>query len=304
MLRLRKLSKNERAGLWLLVSIVIIVAICVLGLYLHHTTIAILQPRGPVARQERNLIVFAALLSLVVVLPVFSLTIYIVWKYREGNSRPRLYSPDWDHNPVLETFWWLIPTLLIIILSVVTWRSSHSLDPYKPLSSSNKPMTIQVLALNWKWLFIYPSQHIATVNYVEFPANTPVTFQVSADGPMNSFWIPQLSGQIYAMSGMSTEIHMSADSTGIYQGRSANISGEGFAGMHFTARSDSLVTFDGWVQFVKQSPRHLSMTDYTALAQPSQNNPITYYSSVDNYLYDKVVLKTTPDANTFGVNLP
>ncbi len=166
---------------------------------------ALLDPKGVVAQKERDLMVVAGLMTLVVVVPVFLLTFGIAWRYRATNTKAK-YTPNWDHNIVLETIWWTVPTLLILILGGIIWKSSHELDPFKPLASTNEPMIIQVVALDWKWLFIYPDQQIATVNYVEFPENTPVQFHITADAPMNSFWIPQLGGQIYAMAGMSTQL--------------------------------------------------------------------------------------------------
>jgi cytochrome o ubiquinol oxidase subunit 2 len=148
-----------------------------------------------------------------------------------------------------------------------------------------------VIALDWKWLFIYPEQRIATVNYVAFPEKTPVNFQITADAPMNSFWIPQLGGQIYAMPGMSTKLHLMADRTGEFRGSSANISGEGFAGMTFTAKSDTSAGFDRWVKSIKQSPNQLSLGTYDQLAKPSQDNPPMYYSLKEHNLYDIVVMK-------------
>ena len=180
--------------------------------------------------------IFAALLSLVVVIPVFAMTIYIVWRYRESNQKAK-YSPDWDHNSKVETIWWLIPTLLIVVLSVVTWNSSHSLDPFKPIKSSVKPLRVQVIALQWKWLFIYPEQGVASTNILELPVDRPINFEVTADAPMNSFWIPQLGGQIYAMAGMSTQLHLMASEAGTYAGASANLSGKGFAKMKFDTKA-------------------------------------------------------------------
>src|SRR5580700_9838221 len=186
--------------------VVILGFLSVAGWYLHHTNIPVLEPKGPVGLQERNLLFFGAALSLVVVIPVFTMLFFITWKYREGNTKAK-YSPDFDHSRIAETIWWLIPAVLITILSVVGWNSSHTLDPYRPLSSKTPQMTIQVVALDWKWLFIYPQQHIATVNMVQFPKNTPINFEITSDSVMNSFWIPQLGGQIYSMPGMSTQLH-------------------------------------------------------------------------------------------------
>jgi cytochrome o ubiquinol oxidase subunit 2 len=256
--------------------------------YLHGTTVAVLDPKGPVAQQERGLMYFALLLSLVVVIPVLGLTAAFAWRYREGNTKAK-YSPELDGNLVAETIWWLIPSALILTLSVVAWNSSHQLDPYKPLASTQPAMTIQVVALDWKWLFIYPQQHIATVNFVQFPAHTSVDFQITADAPMNSFWIPQLGGQIYAMPGMDTQLNLEASSYGSFHGLSANISGVGFAGMNFVAKASSQADFDQWVRSVQQSSMMLDQSSYDSLAKPSQNNAMAEYTDSDSGLFDTII---------------
>jgi cytochrome o ubiquinol oxidase subunit 2 len=173
------------------------------------------------------------------------------------------------------------------------WNSSHDLDPYKPLDSAVKPVTIQVVALRWKWLFIYPEQGVASVNYVQFPEDTPVNFVITSDAPMNSFWIPQLGGQVYAMPGMSTKLHLIADHTGDYAGSSANLSGAGFASMKFRARSTSSSDFDEWVRTIKQSDSLLTADNYANdLAMPSQNNPVEYYMLGDDNLYESALGKS------------
>lgn len=280
------MNKNR----FLVITALIIGVILIFFGLLHGNNIAVLNPKGPIGQQERQLIYFALLLSLIVVLPVFALLFGIAWRYREGNKKAK-YTPDWDHNVFIEGIWWLVPSILILILSVVTWNSSHHLDPYRRLASSTKPLTIQVIALDWKWLFIYPEQNIASVNYVKFPTNTPVNFQITADAPMNSFWIPQLGGQIYAMPGMITQLNLMADQAGNYRGSSANISGQGFASMTFTAQAGPKNDFNHWVKDAKKSPNHLNFNTYAALAKPSQYNPATYYSSSTNGLFDAVMLK-------------
>ncbi len=258
-------------------------------LYMHHAHIAVLQPRGVVAHQERQLIFTAGLLSLVVVVPVFGLLAYVAWRYRASNVNAR-YSPDWDANNLLESMWWLIPSLLILILSVITWRSSHELDPYRSLASKVSPLTVQVVALDWKWLFIYPAQHVATVNYLELPVGTPINFELTSDAPMNSFWIPQLGGQMYAMPGMSTQLHLEADRPGMYSGSSANISGVGFAGMTFSVHAVTPTDFSAWVTGARHAAP-LDMQKYQALAMPSKaNGPATYGTPAPN-LYTNVVMK-------------
>ncbi len=249
---------------------VILIALAVVGFaawFLGRSNIAVLNPQGLIAHQQRDLIIIGTALSLLVVVP------------------------DWDHNRKLEFLWWAIPFAIILVLSVITWKSSHELDPYKALESTKKPVTIQVVALQWKWLFIYPEQNIASVNYVQFPEGTPVNFEITSDAPMNSFWIPQLGGQVYAMAGMKTRLHLMADKTGSYNGSSANLSGAGFSGMRFVAESTSGADFDQWVKLVKQSPKPLNQAEYDQLAQPSQNHPVAAYSPPAVGLYDEIVMK-------------
>ena len=170
-------------------------------------------------------------------------------------------------------------------------ESTHNLDPYKPITSNVAPITIQVVALDWKWLFIYPEQNIATVNFIQIPVGTPINFRITGDAPMNSFWIPQLAGQVYAMAGMDTRLSLMASEEGEYAGLSANYSGFGFSGMKFVAKASTQESFDAWVETVRQSPTTLSMDEYTVLAQKSRNNIASYYSSVEENLYGKIIMK-------------
>jgi len=284
------MSKKRKPILFTFVALGIIMLAVML---FWGTNVAVFNPQGPIAREQLDLIIVTSLLSLIVVLPVFALTFYIVWKYRATNTSGKKapYRPDWDRHRGIEAVWWLVPFVLIGILSVVIWKSSHDLDPYKPLASDKKPVTVQVIALDWKWLFIYPEQNIASVNHVQFPVDTPVNFRLTADAPMNSFWIPQLGGQVYAMAGMQTKLHLMADKIGSYQGSSANISGEGFAGMTFTAKASSQKDFDAWVRSVKKAEDRLDAQSYEALAKPGKNHPVTYYASSEKGLYDTVIMK-------------
>lgn len=259
--------------------------------YFQDKTIAVFNPRGTIASQQRDIIVATLLLSLIVVIPVFVLTFWISWRYREGHKRPAKYSPDWDGNRWIEGVWWAIPMVLIAIISVITWRTSHSLDPFKPLDSPAKPLRVQAVALNWKWLFIYPEQDIATVNYLFIPTDRPINFEVTSDAPMNSFWIPQLGGQIYAMAGMSTKIHLMADQPGDYRGSSANISGKGFSNMHFNTYAVPQTEFDTWVSLANSSPESLSRPAYDELAKPSDGRTLATYAGVERDLYDTIVMK-------------
>lgn len=268
----------------------ILVIILFIKHYLRNANFAVFNSTGTIAVSERHIMFQALVLSLVVVIPVFALTIFITLKYRETNHKAR-YSPEWDHNRLIETIWWGIPTILIIILSAITWNSSHQLDPFKPINSSTKAMTIQVIALQWKWLFIYPEQHVASVNFVQIPTDTPIDFEITADAPMNSFWIPQLGGQIYAMPGMSTHLNLMATQAGIYRGSSANLSGQGFSGMVFNARASSRDEFDAWVASTQHLDNSLTQTEYDKLVMPSSYNKLAFYALADLGLYDSVVMK-------------
>lgn len=280
-------KKAKIAGL----TVLILGVLFLIFQYFQDKTIAVFAPRGTVASQQRDIIIATLLLSLIVVIPVFVLTFWISWRYREGHKKPAKYSPDWDGNRWIEAVWWGVPMVLIAIISVITWRTSHSLDPFKPLESSVKPLTVQVVALDWKWLFIYPEQDVATVNYLFIPTDRPINFEVTSDAPMNSFWIPQLGGQIYAMAGMSTKIHLMADQPGDYRGSSGNISGKGFAKMHFNTYAVPQSEFDTWVALAGSSPESLSQPAYDELAKPSEERTLATYAGVERDLYDTIVMK-------------
>ena len=274
-------------------SIILFLLACllILGfLLINGKNVAVLNPAGTIADSERQLIILGCFLSLIVVLPVYFLTIYIVFKYRADNIKAK-YTPEWDHNKIIEGLWFGIPSAIILVLSIITWVSSHSLDPYKPLSSNINPITIQVVSLDWKWLFIYPKYNIASVNYFQFPVNTPVDFQITSDTVMNSFWIPNLGSQIYAMPGMNTQLHLIAQKRGRFPGSSANISGNGFSGMTFTAQSTSNDTFHRWINSIKKDNKPLNNMEYLKLSKPSSYNAVQYFSSVQVNLFKDIVDK-------------
>jgi cytochrome o ubiquinol oxidase subunit 2 len=281
------MSRKNKVSAALLLAFVFLIAIVI---YLGTLKIPVLQPAGIVGQKERNLLYVSLLLSVVVVVPVFIMLFAFAWKYREGNEKAK-YDPTFESSRKLESIWWGIPFAIIFILSIITWNSSHDLDPIKPLSAERQPIHIQVVALQWKWLFIYPDQNIASVNFVQFPKKTPVDFEITSDAPMNSFWIPALGGQIYAMQGMSTHLHLMADENGDYQGKSANISGKGFAKMTFTARSSTPSEFNQWVSRADLVNSPLTTATYTNLAKPSEVNHVSYYSSVEKGLYHKIIDK-------------
>jgi cytochrome o ubiquinol oxidase subunit 2 len=271
-------------------------AISVLVWFLQDKTVAVLQPRGFIAGHEGSLMIFAGLLAAVVVIPVFIFALFIAIRYREGGTAD--YKPDWNHNYKISALWGLILLTVISTLGVVSWKSTHELDPHKAITTAARPMTIQVVALQWKWLFIYPEQHIATINYVAFPELRPVTFALTSDAPMNSFWIPQLGGQMYAMQGMDTRLHLMADGPGEYAGSAAEISGAGFASMRFKVKSTTQQGFDNWVASVKASPDSLNFDNYKQLAKPSELTKPMYYASAQAGLYDMIMMQFMPRNNS------
>ena len=250
----------------------------------------LLDPVGQIGVDEKNLIITATLLMLLVVVPVILMTLVFAWKYRASNKNAT-YAPKWSHSTKIEVVIWTVPILIIIALGVITYKSTHALDPYRPIESDVKPVTIEVVAMDWKWLFIYPEQGIATVNKIVFPANTPVNFRITSDTVMNSFFIPGLGGQIYAMAGMQTKLHLIANKNAELDGISANYSGAGFTGMKFKAIATSQAEFDAWVSEVKASPKQLDTAEYEALTKPSQNNPVELYSSVKPNLFQTIIDK-------------
>jgi len=253
--------------------------------------IAVLFPKGIIALKERNLLFIIQAIMLLVVIPVYILTFIFSWKYRANNPKNNDYDPDLVDNKLAEYIWWGFPLVLTLIVSVLTWVKTEELDPYKPIVSENKAITIQVVALQWKWLFIYPEEKIASMNFVQFPEQVPVRFVITADAPMNSFWIPHLAGQIYAMPKMKTELNLIANETGDFRGSSANLSGEGFSGMNFIARASSQEDYQKWLESVKQSSNSLTSEEYNKLAKPSQYVPVEIYKLEDDKLFDQIIMK-------------
>lgn len=257
---------------------------------------ALMSPKGQIGLEQKSLILTAIGLMLIVVIPVIIMAVAFSRKYRASNTNAK-YTPDWSHSNKIEAVVWTVPVIIVAILAVITWKTSHSLDPYKPLESDVKPIQVDVISLDWKWLFVYPELGIASVNELAFPVNTPVNFRVTSDTVMNSFFIPQLGGQIYAMAGMQTKLHLIANEAGQYKGISGSYSGAGFSGMKFKAiATRDQADFDAWVAKVKQSPKMLAtMTEFEALAKQSQNNPVEYFASADPALFVNVINKFMGD---------
>lgn len=257
----------------------------------------VLEPAGDVAQQQGNLVVISTVLMLLIIVPVMALTVFFAWRYRAAN-REAIYEPDWDHSTQLELVIWAVPLLIIICLGALTWVGTHLLDPYRPLArtapgkaveSHVQPLDVQVVALDWKWVFIYPEQGIATVNELALPVDRPVRFRISASSVMNSFYIPALAGQIYAMPGMETKLHAVLNRPGAYEGFSANYSGAGFSKMRFAVKGLDEAGFDAWAAQARTSPGALDRLTYLALERPSENEPARRFASVEAGLFDAVV---------------
>jgi len=252
-------------------------------------TIDVLHPTGDIGMAQRDLFIFTTSLSLIVVVPVFTLLIYFAVKYRAGNQHSR-YMPEWGENKVLEGLWWGIPIVIIAILGVAIYQTSHSLDPYRELSGG-KPLDVQVVALRWKWLFIYPDQEVATLNHMPLPVDRPVRFNMTADAPMSAFWIPSLGSQIYAMNGMESKLNLKASEEGEFTGYTTNINGEGYADMTFKAKVMSEEAFERWSETSAGSTNAMTMGEYESLAQPKSETDERTYRLANAKLFDMIVQK-------------
>lgn len=271
-----------------LIVSVITAALFALGWWLlHDKHIPVLMPSGEIGAQQRDLIVFTVLLAAVVVVPVFVLLTVFALKYREGNTKAR-YQPEWGENKWLELIWWGIPIIIIVVLSIVTWMTSHSLDPYRAIKSDKPALEVKVVALQWKWLFIYPEQGMASVNDLTIPVDRPVHFTLSADAPMSAFWIPDLGSQIYSMNAMSSQLNLVANKTGSYKGYNTNINGEGYAKMVFTTHAVSDEQFDSWVDAAHHG-KSLTKASYAVLASPSVPSEPSYYHLAEADIYEQIV---------------
>lgn len=265
------------------------IALAGITLVLSSENALVVHPKGVVAQKELELIATNILLMLAIIVPTCLLLFAVVWKYAIKNEKAA-YDPEHSFGAIGELLMWGLPTVVVIAMSVITWDRTYQLNPYKPLESDVKPLPVQVVALDWKWLFIYPEQGIAALNDFHIPAGTPIHLHLTADGsPMNSFWIPQLSGQIYSMTGMSTQLFLMADAPGEYTGRAVEINGEGYGDMVFKVTSTSQKDFEDWVAEVKKSSLHLTEEYYRDLAQPAINKSIALFSDVDKDLYHKII---------------
>lgn len=257
----------------------------------------VMSPAGDIAIQQRNLIVLSTVLMLLIIVPVIMLTFFFAWKYRESNTDAE-YAPEWHHSTRLELIIWSAPLAIILVLGTVTWIATHKLDPYRPLDRIDantpipegvEPLVVEVVALDWKWLFLYPEQGIATVNELAAPVNVPIQFKITSSSMMNSFFIPALAGQIYAMAGMETKLNAVINEEGVYKGFSANYSGDGFSFMRFDFHGMSEGEFEEWVERVRSDDVSLGRPEYLELEKPSEREPVRYFGSVDPALYEAIL---------------
>ncbi|WP_415840390.1 ubiquinol oxidase subunit II [Roseateles saccharophilus] len=267
------------------------------SLALSGCDLLVMNPHGDIAKQQASLIVTSTLLMLLIIVPVIALTLYFAYRYRQSNTEAT-YAPEWDHSTRLELVIWGAPLLIIIALGAITWISTHKLDPFrpldriaedKPLVADVKPLEVYAVAMDWKWLFIYPEQGIALVNEMAAPVDRPIHFRFTSTSVMNTFYVPALAGMIYAMPGMETQLNAVINKPGVYEGLSAQYSGAGFSGMHFKFHGLSDAEFAHWVEGNKAGGNTLTRADYLKLEQPSAKEPIRRFASVEPGLWSAIV---------------
>ncbi len=264
---------------------------------LSGCNVVLLHPSGDVAVQQRDLLLASTFLMLLIIIPVMAMTALFAWRYRQSN-KDAPYEPEWHHSTGLEVAIWSAPLAIIVALGALTWISTHVLDPYRPIArigpreavpADAKTLEVDVVALDWKWLFIYPSLGVATVNELAAPVNTPIAFKITSTTMMNAFFIPAVAGQIYAMPGMQTQLHAVINTPGQFSGFSSNYSGQGFSDMNFKVYGMTQGDFAHWVQSIKAGGGTLTRPTYTVLAEPSDAEPVRRYATVDPTLFGAIV---------------
>jgi cytochrome o ubiquinol oxidase subunit II len=267
--------------------------LCVVVFLTGCNRILLLDPRGPVGDAERTIIVMAFTLMFIVVVPVFIMTFWFARTFRASNTKA-VYMPKWNRSVGIDLLIWLVPFAIVAILGVLAWHETYRLDPYKPINGDAKSVRVEVVSLDWNWLFIYPDHDIAVVNQFVFPANSPLSFRITSATVMTSFFIPQLGSQIYAMAGMETRLHLMATESGVYHGQNQQFSGRGFSDMNFKAIAIPREQFEEWVKKVKRSSNKLDLHRYETLEEPSIGYPVTYFSSVKPGLFLDIMRKYNP----------
>ncbi|EFK11083.1 ubiquinol oxidase, subunit II [delta proteobacterium NaphS2] len=262
--------------------------ICAMTFLSGCSDMVLFHPKGPVGDDERFLMLMSIGLMLIVVLPAIVMALWFSRRYRASNTKA-VYTPKWGGSDKIDLVIWLVPVAIVIALSYLVWTGTFRLDPYKPIDRGVKPIHIEVVSMDWKWLFIYPDHDIAAVNQLVFPAGVPLSFKLTSDTVMTSFFIPQLGSQMYAMAGMQTRLHLLADVPGVYVGQNQEFSGRGYSGMHFKAIATSPEEFRAWVAAAKGSPEKLDLPRYGKLRKPTEGVPVTYFSSVRPGLFKHIM---------------
>ena len=247
----------------------------------------VLDPQGPVGAAEKTILINSLAIMLAIVIPTILATLAVAWWYRASNTRAR-YLPDWEYSGRVELVTWSIPAMVVLLLGGIAWVGSHDLDPPRPLVSRVKPVNVEVISLDWKWLFIYPDQGVASVNRLVVPAGVPVSFRLTSATVMNSFFVPQLGSQIYTMNGMTTRLNLQADKSGRYAGLSAQFSGDGFSGMRFTVDAVPAVQYASWLGATRGRGPSLNAATYRELSKPSKNIAPMSYGAVTPGLFDAI----------------
>jgi cytochrome o ubiquinol oxidase subunit 2 len=254
---------------------------------------AVLDPQGPIGIAEKTILIDSLAIMLAIVIPTMAATLAFAWWFRASNTRA-IYLPDFEYSGRLELIVWSIPLLTIILLGGVAWIGSHDLDPAKPLASTTPPLEIQVVSLDWKWLFIYPDQRVASVNQIVVPAGVPLHFSLTSASVMNAFFIPQLGSMIYTMNGMRTQLNLQADAPGTFLGQSSHYSGDGFSGMHFEVRAVPPDQFDAWIEETRKAGPTLDSANYAELTKQSMNTSPFTFRAADPELFQQIVTQQLP----------
>jgi cytochrome o ubiquinol oxidase subunit 2 len=244
----------------------------------------VLVTHGPIGAAEKVLLLEALITMLFVVIPVILLALTYFWWFRSTNKQA-VYRPDWEYSGRIEFSIWMVPLLVVLFLSAIAWTGAHDLDPYQPIESEQQPLNVQVVSMDWKWLFIYPDLGIASVNELALPVGVPVNFKLTSATVMNSFFIPSVGGQIYTMAGMQTSLSLQVADAGTYEGLSAQFSGDGFSDMHFPVLATDQAGFEAWVAKVKSGSKSLNQGEYARLANAHMTSGIEHFSSVGNDIF-------------------
>ncbi len=292
------MSNFKKYGLITLISLFFITLLLIPIVAMYSDDLFVLvNSNGQVGEKQSKLIMLSFFLMLLVVIPTLVMAIWFPFWYRESNKDAE-YRPKWNHSNKIEFFAWGVPIAIVSVLAITAYNTSHSLDPRVSLvgkyeNAKDEELTIQVVAMDWKWVFFYPEEDIATVNEIAIPVNTPIKFVITSDTVMNSFFIPELGGQLYAMGGMENRLHLISDKKKLMRGISANYSGFGFAGMKFDVHSVSDTEYDAWVQKVKSSPQIFDQNAYQRLrGKQTKDHPIEHFADVvDNDQFNNIIRK-------------